>query len=58
MNFVKVDLREGQTLQCAHCLQMKGEPIWADLNGTPYQAYYCADCVETVKHGNDEEVPN
>jgi hypothetical protein len=44
MNLQPVQLREGQTIQCTHCLQMKGAPIVADLDGPAFKAYYCVEC--------------
>jgi hypothetical protein len=50
MNIQPVELREGQTLQCSVCFRMCA-PIWADLDGPAFKAYYCAGHRPDVQPG-------
>lgn len=40
-------LREGQSLQCCKCLKMSHD-VMADMDGTPFRAFYCAECGKHV----------
>jgi hypothetical protein len=40
-------LKDGQRLICVKCNEWKA--IFADLDGEPFKAYYCADCAQQTK---------
>ena len=44
MNLQPVTMRPGQVLQCCTCGSMRPAPIWADLHGVAFKAYYCETC--------------
>jgi len=49
-------------VQCIECKDHRtvthGDALitmWADLDGVPYRAYYCADCAETLRKGGTDD---
>lgn len=47
MKLVAIDHpREGQTIQCSRCYQMRPvKEVMADMDGPAFSAYYCRSCV-------------
>lgn len=39
--------------QCGRRVTQGRETVWADLNGEPFRAYYCQDCMEKAKSAID-----
>lgn len=36
-------------IKCGKRLERNDWPIWADLDGEPFKAYYCAECKQETE---------